>query len=257
MAYRSSISSGVSVLVEGGEVRLRRIDRQGLAQAAESGTLFLDEVGELSLNAQARLLRFLDFKEVRPVGSTQSRSVDIRIVTATNRDLAQLVEQKQFRQDLYYRLRVIQLQVPSLRERREDLPLLILHFVKQFAAREHKRIPGLAEHAMDLLLARRWSGNVRELKHEIERAVALTAAGEKIGVASLSPEVRGSVNAVHAQTFLADAREQAERRAIEAALRDSGWNVSSAARTLGISRVGLTKKLKRMGIVRPLIVDRH
>lgn len=228
-------------------------DRQGLAQAADGGTLFLDEVGELSLEGQAKLLRFLDFKEVRPLGSTRARTVDVRIIAATNRTLEDEVGRGAFRQDLFYRLRVIQLRVPSLAERREDLPLLILHFLKEFTVRERKRIPGLTEETMDLLLAHSWDGNVRELKNQMERVAALTPDGEKVRPWALAPELRGTAGGRSGApaSALHEARKRTERQVVIQALEQTGWNVTRAARILGISRVGLSKKIKRLGLKRP------
>ncbi|MFP3940640.1 MAG: sigma-54 interaction domain-containing protein [Thermoanaerobaculia bacterium] len=227
-------------------------DHAGLARAADGGTLFIDEVGELSASNQARLLQFLDSKTARPVGSTRSYTVDARIVAATNRCLQDAVRQGQFREDLYYRLHVIHLRVPPLRERPEDLPLLIDHFLRKFSALHDRAIAGLSNEARALLLAHPWSGNVRELENELERAVIMTPPGETIGALVLSEEVRSTgVQAPGDGMGLREYRRQAERRVILATLRRHGWNVSAAARELGFSRVGLTKKLKRLGIERP------
>lgn len=227
-------------------------DHAGLARAADGGTLFIDEVGELSASNQARLLQFLDSKTARPVGSTRSYTVDARIVAATNRCLQDAVRKGQFREDLYYRLHVIHLRVPPLRERPEDVPLLIDHFLRKFSAIHDRAIAGLSEEARALLLAHPWSGNVRELENELERAVIMTPPGERIGALVLSEQVRSAGVPVPSDGMgLREYRRQAERRVILATLRRHGWNVSAAARHLGFSRVGLTKKLKRLGIERP------
>jgi DNA-binding NtrC family response regulator len=227
-------------------------DHEGLARAAQGGTLFIDEVSELSPSNQARLLRFLDTLEVRPVGSTRSHRVDDRIVTATNRCLLTEVKAGKFREDLYYRLRVVHLRVPPVRERPEDLPLLIRHFLERFTREHGKQLAGISEAARRVLLAHRWPGNVRELENEIERAVVMTPNGEGIGPAVFSEEVR-SPQAPHAENGvgLREVRRGAERRLILETVRRHGWNVSASARDLRLSRVGLTKKMKRLGIERP------
>ena len=226
-------------------------DHAGLARAADGGTLFLDEVGELSLANQARLLRFLDTREVRPVGSTRTRVVDLRIVCATNRALAEAVRQGGFREDLYFRLDVVHLTVPPLRDRPGDLPVLAGHFLATFCERHGKPAAGLTPEARRALAAHPWPGNVRELSNEIERAVVLTPAGEAIDVAHLSPRLRGAAAPAADGDPLARVRRQAERRLVLQVLDDTGWNVTAAARTLRLSRVGLTKMLKRLGVARP------
>ena len=227
-------------------------NHRGLARAAEGGTLFLDEVGELSLSNQAKLLFFLDHKEVRPVGGLRQTKVDFRLISATNRDLLDLVRQRAFRRDLYYRLRVISLRVPSLRERREDVQLLVSYFLEKLARRYDKPIPRLSASALAKLEAHDWEGNVRELENELERAVVMTPEGEEIGAQLLLASTRVVVSRPQAQpTSLRESRHAAERSVILQTLKRRRWNVSGAARELGISRVGLTRKLKRLGIQRP------
>lgn len=226
---------------------------EGLARAADGGTLFIDEVGELPLANQAKLLRFLDTKEVRSVGSTKTRRVDVRIVCATNRDLQEEVRKGDFREDLYYRLRVITLQVPPLRERLDDLPLLIDHFLHRFSDQYNKRIRGLSDEAHRVLQKHAWRGNVRELENEMERAVVMTPEGEEVQPSVLSTEVRAAPPPPEPQPGmgLKEYRQAVERRIVLETLERTGWNVSAAARELDISRVGLTKKMKRLGIERP------
>ncbi|HEX2162993.1 MAG TPA: sigma-54 dependent transcriptional regulator [Thermoanaerobaculia bacterium] len=232
-------------------------DHHGLARAADGGTLFLDEIGELTAANQARLLHFLDNREVRPVGSTRSWEVDVRIVCATNRTLDDEVRQRRFRQDLFFRLNVVHLTVPPLRERPGDVVLLAEHFLATFCARHGKSHARLRPEAVALLTQHPWPGNVRELANEVERAVVLTPSGEPIGPDHLSPRLRGRTLAAGdaGADPLGRARRQAERRLILQVLGDTGWNVSAAARELGMSRVGLCKKLKRLGVARPASFD--
>ncbi len=227
-------------------------DHEGLARAAEGGTLFIDEVGELSAANQSRLLNFLDTKEVRPVGSTSHHPVDVRIVAATNRDLRRRVDDGEFREDLYYRLRVIHLRVPPLRERTEDVPELVEHFLGVFCAQYGKRIEEITAETRSLLVHHPWPGNVRELENEIERAVLMTPDGAPIEPSKLSDEIRAaSAPPVDAGLGLREYRRRAESRLIVATLERKDWNVAASARELGLSRVGLTKKMKRLGIERP------
>lgn len=227
---------------------------EGLARAAHGGTLFIDEVGELPAVNQAKLLRFLDTKEVRSVGSTKTHKVDVRIVCATNRDLQEQVRAGEFREDLYYRLKVITLTVPPLRDRMEDLPLLVDHFLRLFCEQYGKDIPTLSREARELLKKHFWRGNVRELENEIERAVVMTPNGQEVPASVLSSELRASPVEPEPDATdmgLKEYRQAIERRIILETLDRTGWNVSAASRELDISRVGLTKKLKRLGIERP------
>ncbi len=235
-------------------------DHRGLASAAHGGTLFIDEIGELPRSSQAKLLRFLDTREVRPVGGVRARRVDLRILCATNRDLQSAVEERAFRADLFYRLRALWLRVPSLRERRGDLPLLIGHLLRELCRRHRKPLPAVSAEARERLIAYRWPGNVRELQHELEQAVVLTPSGQEIGSQALTASVREAeaecpglepLPAADSIQPLTVCREQAEREVIVAAIHRLGWNVSAAAQALGISRVGLTRKLKALGIRRP------
>ena len=164
--------------------------RPGLFLEANRGTVFLDEVGDMSLSMQAKLLRVLQEQEVKPVGGTDTVPVDLRVVAATHQDLEALVEAKRFREDLYYRLHVVALHVPPLRERREDIPLLAGHFLREYAARSGRPLRGFSTTAMELLLAHPWPGNVRELENVVERAVAL-APGSTVEVADLPEKLIG------------------------------------------------------------------
>ena len=228
-------------------------NHKGLVRAADSGTLFIDEVGELSPTNQAKLLGFLDHQEVRPVGGVRPTRVDLRVISASNRNLRAQVRRNAFRSDLYYRLKVVSLHVPSLRERREDLPLLALHFLGKFCRKYDKRLAGISKQAAAVLEAHDWEGNVRELENEIERAVILTAPDREIQPQNFSfvSEPAGDGRPEATATTLQQTRQAAEDQLIRQTLKTHRWNISSAARTLGISRVGLTRKLKRLGIHRP------
>jgi DNA-binding NtrC family response regulator len=233
---------------------------EGLARAADGGTLFIDEIGELPRSHQAKLLRFLDTLEIRAVGAARARRVDARILCATNRDLQAAVESGAFRPDLFFRLRVLWLRVPTLRERTSDLPLLVLHFVDKLSRLYGKHIPAVSAEAMDHLLSYGWPGNVREMEHELSQAVVLTPSGREIGPEVLSASVRRARRGCTKADApgipweglpLATRRRQAEREVIVETLHRQGWNVSASAQALGISRVGLTRKLKALGIRRP------
>lgn len=232
---------------------------RGLAAAAHGGTLFIDEIGELPASSQAKLLRFLDTREVRPVGGLRATRVETRILCATNRDLQAAVEERSFRPDLFYRLRALWLRVPSLRERPGDLPLLIAHFLRVLCRRHRRAVPAIAAGAMERLLAYRWPGNVRELQAELEQAVILTPPGQEVGPQALTACCRDGAGGPAAGPpgggdgfeSLEDCRRRAEREAIVATLHQAGWNVTAAAGVLGISRVGLSRKLKALGVLRP------
>jgi two-component system, NtrC family, response regulator HydG len=230
-------------------------DRDGLFAAAHRGTLFLDEVGDLAQPAQAKLLRAVEERTITPVGATREQAVDVRVVAATNRSLETMVQEGTFRDDLLYRLSVVRLQLPPLRERRQDIPALATHFIAHFAQRHRRPALPLSEAARRALLAWDWPGNVRELRNAIERAVVL-ADGEAIELADLPPAVAAGgaplrpVDAALAELPFADARAQAvdafERAFLAAALERHGGNVSATARVLGLHRQSLQKMLRRL-----------
>jgi len=241
-------------------------DHRGLFEAATGGTIFLDEVGEMPLPMQAKLLRVLQQGEIIPVGDTRARKVDVRVISATNRDLNAEVAKQTFRQDLYYRLAVFPIQLPPLRQRRDDIPLLVERLLKTVAARHQVEINGIDRAAVELLQRYDWPGNVRELENVLERAVALARAGEIIGPAHLPAAVRGrdpepppagaagpSAPAA-AETPAADslplrqARAEFEAAYIRKMLTANNRNVSRTARALGLSRVMLQKKMKEYGL---------
>ncbi|MBO4300281.1 MAG: sigma-54-dependent Fis family transcriptional regulator [Desulfovibrio sp.] len=220
--------------------------RDGRFQAAHKGTLFLDEIGEISPAMQVKLLRVIQERELQPVGSDRTVRVDVRIVAATNRNLAQDVEDGRFRQDLYYRLNVVTLQLPPLRERREDIPLLSMHFLHRFAQRNGKTVKGFTPAAMDRLLKHSWPGNVRELENVVERAVVLLV-GSYISERELPPSImaQGAQHAVGTSRldFSSMTLEEIERMAVLDTLAQVGGNKSEAARRLGINRKTLQSKL--------------
>ncbi len=242
-------------------------DRQGLFEAAGGGTIFLDEVGDMSAAMQAKLLRVLQEGEVIPLGDTRSRKVDVRVLSATNRDLAVEVEAHRFREDLFYRLAAFPIRLPPLRARREDIPLLADRILAAAAERHHKRVPGIDPAALERLIRCDWPGNVRQLQNEVERAVALVQDSNRIGVAQLSARLGGGPAAASAgpddghpapQTAgdgtarpvgsLRRARAAFEARYIAEVLTQHGGNVSHAAQALGLSRVMLQKKMKGYGL---------
>lgn len=252
--------------VEKGAYTGARESRPGRFERAHWGTLFLDEVAELSPAAQTRLLRVLQEGEVERLGDTKTRKVDVRVVAATNVDLKQAVEQGRFRKDLYYRLNILPVEIPPLRERTPDIPLLAKRFIEKYSAREGKRILGITDRAMHALNNYAWPGNVRELENMIERGVLLTQSGQTIDVANLflssphGPEVpeasldrEGKLSAGEdpALTSLVDKvmsgklrLDDMETLVIEAVLERAKGNVSSAARMLGVTRAQLRYRVK-------------
>ncbi len=216
--------------------------REGRFLAADNGTIFLDEIGEMPLAMQVKLLRAIQEREIQRVGGDQTLKVDVRIVAATNRDLVREVENRTFRQDLYYRLNVVTLALPPLRERREDIPLLASHFLSRFAARNGKNIKGFTPAAMDRLVKHSWPGNVRELENAVERAVVLLV-GEYIGERELPPALSDQVGPHSASSLAGLTLEELERQAILEALDAAGGNKSEAARRLGITRKTMHAKL--------------
>ncbi len=227
-------------------------DKKGLFEIADGGTLFLDEMGEMPLTLQAKLLRVLQEGTIRPVGATSEKQVDVRIICATNRDLSAEVEKGTFRQDLYYRLMVFPIKLPPLRERREDIPALALHFLKRYAGEYRIEIPGFTQDALDALSAYNWPGNIRELENEVQRLVIQAEPAHWIEITDLSPRLRkieGTVTRIAPkQGTLKEMIEQVERWLITEALRDHGNNKTKTAASLGITREGLHKKLAKFGV---------
>jgi two-component system response regulator AtoC len=232
-------------------------DRKGLFEEANGGTLFLDEIGELPLGLQVKLLRALQEEEIRRLGDTQDVKVDVRVVAATARDLAAEVKRGAFREDLYYRLNVLSIHLPPLRERREDIPLLVAHFVQRMNARMGLAVTGATPEAMRLLIESEWPGNVRELENTIERAMVLTE-GTQIDVDSLPDRLRQPggrppsntpVPVIDDDLSIKRASRRAEEDLIRRALVRTGGNRTRAAELLEISHRALLYKIKEYGIV--------
>ncbi|MBS1110233.1 MAG: two component, sigma54 specific, transcriptional regulator, Fis family [Anaeromyxobacteraceae bacterium] len=230
-------------------------DKKGLAAEADGGTLFLDEIGELPLNLQVKLLRFLEDEQVRRVGDTRSEKVDVRVVAATARDLVRATKEGLFREDLFYRLNVVNLRLPSLRERPEDVPALVEHFLaKHRRLRPEAPLRGVSPEALEVLLAHRWPGNVRELEHAIERAVVL-ADGPMIQETDLPDDVRAGPGPAPVARTSADLSVKRAFRALEQqlirdALDRTGGNRTRAAELLDLSYRALLYKIKEYGIDR-------
>ncbi|WP_437784418.1 sigma 54-interacting transcriptional regulator [Sorangium sp. So ce1097] len=226
-------------------------DRTGLVVAARGGTLFLDELGEMPLEVQAKLLRVLQEREVRPVGSAEAVRVDFRLVCATNRDLLAETARGRFREDLYYRVAVVQIRLPPLRDRLEDLPELALHFVRRAAEQLGRPAPQLSREALRRLGQHRWPGNVRELENVITKAVVL-CDGRKIGPDDVDlPRPRDGAGRGARGGGQPPRDERDERAALLGALERTGWNALQAAREAGMSRATFYRKLRRLGIERP------
>jgi two-component system, NtrC family, response regulator GlrR len=216
-------------------------NRKGLFEEADGGTLFLDEVGDMPLSFQAKLLRALQEGEVRPVGANRSVSVDVRIISATHRDLDQAMADEQFRADLFYRLNVVRLELPPLRDRREDIPLLANRFLAEANARNKRQVEGFAPDAMELMMSAQWPGNVRQLQNLVEQAAALCTTS--IVPASLVQRaLRDDSGSIPS---LADARERLDREYLENLLRLTEGKVSNAARLAGRNRTEFYKLLRR------------
>ena len=231
-------------------------DQPGLFEAANGGTLFLDEIGEMPPAMQAKLLRVVQEGEVTPIGDTRPRVVDLHVISATNRELMAEVRSHRFRDDLYYRLAAFPIRLPSLRDRRDDVPLLIQHFLTAAAEQHGKRIAGIDPAAAALLERYDWPGNVRELQNELARAVALTPDGGVIGLPQLSPRLAGTrppppapgVDGAGPHASLREARAAFEASYVTDVLQREHGNVSRAARALGISRAMLQRKMRGYGL---------
>lgn len=248
-------------------------DKPGLFQAAEGGTLFLDEIGDVSPLIQLKLLRVLQQREIRRVGDDQAVPVNVRVVTATNRNLQQLIQQGHFREDFYYRIHVFEVHLPPLRERKDDIPLLVDCFIRELAAAQNSPVSGIARDALQVLMNYAWPGNVRELRNSIEHAF-VTVADDTITLFDLpleirkpqqhktttdsqtitspqtSPQADDAALTAHQQqpTPQFTPKQLAEKAALEKLLRQTGGNKTEAARRLGVSRVTMWKKTSRYGL---------
>ncbi|HNW58129.1 MAG TPA: sigma-54 dependent transcriptional regulator [bacterium] len=216
---------------------------------ADGGTLFLDEIGDLSLSAQAKLLRVLQSHEVEAVGGNRPRPIDVRIISATNRNLTEQISKGLFREDLFYRVCVVDIQLPPLRERKEDIPELSAEFLRQFCERHNRRLGELSPAALSILMSYHWPGNVRQLRSCIERAVVLTT-GDALSEEELKQTV-GLPAGDAGMPTLKEARERFEKEYIAQILQAHHWKMEASAATLGIDRTNLYKKVQKLGIRRP------
>lgn len=222
--------------------------KKGLVEMADNGTLFLDEVTEMPPAMQVKLLRVLQEREILPVGGTKPRKVNVRFITASNRNLQEEVKNGNFRQDLYFRINVLALELPPLSARKDDIPLLCLHFIKKYSTLMNKKVSSIAPEVIDTLMQYDFPGNVRELENIIERGVALSN-GDVIEMAHLPDDLRGTLM----QTFRKSSGrystlEELEKTYIEWVMKEKGYNKSEAAKELGIDRVSLWRKLKKLGL---------
>ena len=227
-------------------------DKKGLFELADGGTIFLDEIGDTSPAMQQRLLRVLQEGEIRPVGAEKSLRINVRVISATNRDLGEAIRAGKFREDLYYRLNVFPIRIPPLRERREDILPLAEFFLRKYRRKAGKNIPGFDREALNILMAAPYPGNVRELENEIERAVTLADDGKAISADLLSPTLKGEqsllLSFLHHPGTLKEITESIEKFYIREKLKEQRGNITRTARSLGLSRVGLQKKINRYGI---------
>jgi transcriptional regulator with GAF, ATPase, and Fis domain len=228
--------------------------KPGQFELADGGTLFLDEIGDMSLSAQAKVLRVLQSGELTRVGGQHTITVDVRVIAATNRDLEEAVSAGTFREDLYFRLNVLPLQAPPLRDRLTDVPLLLKAFIERFCKDNGYREKPIDDEALRRLAAYNWPGNVRELKNIAERLVIMS--GDEITLADLPESIAGVRPAPAAPRFqgprptLKDFRESAERQFVLETLEENDWNISRTAQLLGIERTNLHKKIKALGLNR-------
>jgi DNA-binding NtrC family response regulator len=220
-------------------------DKKGLIFEASGGTLFLDEITEMPLTLQAKLLRVIEEREVRPLGDTNAYRIDVRCVTASNRDIESLIQQGEFREDLFYRLKVIDIELPPLRDRREDIPFLTQHFVKKFSRELKKNVSGVSEVTLKYLLNHSWPGNVRELENVIQRAITLTQhqtiLPEDLPNAVMQEKEENPIEKALRETYTVD---QLEKEYIKRVLLEVGGNKSKAAEILGLDRKTLYRKLQ-------------
>ena len=226
--------------------------RKGKFELANKGTLFLDEVGDTSQKTQADLLRVLEEREFARIGGSELIKVDVRVISATNKDLDTLVSEAKFREDLYYRLNVVTIHVPPLRERKQDIPLLVEHFLEKYSVENEKRIESIDEDALDSLMKYHWPGNVRELENAVERAVVV-AKSDVVSPDDLPPSVRGETGEALGPSLAAHSvpLQEIERRYIRQVLEAANWNIKKAAGTLKIDRTTLYNKIRKYKLTKP------
>ena len=225
-------------------------DKPGRFALARGGTLFLDEIGEVSPALQVRLLRVLQERTYEPLGGTRSERADVRVIVATNKDLAEEVRKGAFREDLYYRVNVVRVELPPLRRRKEDIPLLAEQFIEHFNRLQGKSVEGVEAEALSLMMAHDWPGNVRELENVIERAFILCREG-LIHLGHLPEELTAHERGDAGDVDLRSAHDVLDAQAIQAALERNGYNRSAAARDLGIHKTTLFRRIKRLGMALP------
>jgi transcriptional regulator with PAS, ATPase and Fis domain len=222
-------------------------DKKGLIFEANEGTLFLDEITEMPLTLQAKLLRLIEDREVRPLGDTNSYPFDVRIISSSNRNIKSTIQEGRFREDLYYRLNVIDIQLPPLRERKEDIPLLVQHFINKFSQDLKKNISGVSEGALKIFLNYSWPGNVRELENVIQRAMTLSQheviLPEDLPATVIQTPDKKLVEKALEENFTLD---QLEKEYIKKVLIEAGGNKSKAAEILGLDRKTLYRKLEEL-----------
>jgi transcriptional regulator with PAS, ATPase and Fis domain len=221
--------------------------KKGLFEEADQGTIFLDEIGEMSPSTQAKILRVLQSGEIRPVGSTATRRVNVRLIAATNKNLASLVQAGKFREDLYYRLKVLHILVPPLRERPEDIEELAYYFLEKYSQALGKHLTAISPEVLALIRAYPWPGNVRELENAIERAVVMTI-GQRLTPTDLPEEIQFYAGAEKSEGKDWPTLQELERQHILRTLNYVDWNLGQATELLGISRATLWRKLKAYGI---------
>lgn len=228
-------------------------DKKGLFEAADNGTLFLDEIGDMPPSMQVKLLRVLQEGTLTPVGGTEQKKVDVRVVAATNKDLKEMVEDETFREDLYYRINVINLVVPPLRDRKEDIPILTEHFMSRGCKEKNVPMKTFAKRTLEKVFDYPWPGNIRELENEVERLIVLSGDDPKIPAELLSPRIRDhgdrlKIQGVRVAGRLKDSLEELEKQMIREGLRRTNWNKSRLAKELGISRAGLIMKVEKYNL---------
>jgi transcriptional regulator with GAF, ATPase, and Fis domain len=229
------------------------IDKKiGRFELADGGTIFLDEIGELPVELQAKLLRVLQEGEFERVGNSKTMKVNVRVIAATNRNLGQAIEKKEFREDLYYRLNVFPISCPPLRERKDDIPLLVKHFCQKHEGKIGKKVTTASPAVMDALMAYDWPGNIRELENIIERALILSN-NDELEYGDWVPAVQKTATNGNLKTTAASKLEDVEKEHILAVLKQTGWKVSGekgAAKILGLNATTLEARMKKLGIVR-------